>query len=295
MWKEPGTDTTTSAKFWRIAVEKCRLCHKHVAVHKLEEDVNSCSGASSTVVDLTEDKDKDSSASLSETEEHDLETIAEDCDTCPQATSPQAAQMLKAGPSTGCLYTPLSDILLDSYSEEDLEMLSSPVRPYSPAHDEDDVAEVLSNFRSENSTQESTTTVVVRRKRVLQSAITALGKTYFAWHNRPQVEFVGELAEDHGGPTREFFRLLMKEVQSSLGVFEGQEGNLYFTYDQSALEQGRYYTAGKLTAWSLLHGGPGLKALDPALFLLMCGQDTDLEHFRCELLPDREVQKNVLK
>lgn len=80
-----------------------------------------------------------------------------------------------------------------------------------------------------------------------------------------------------------------------MGVFEGQEGNLYFTYDQSALEQGRYYTAGKLTAWSLLHGGPGLKALVPALFLLMCGQDADLEHFRCELLPDREVQKNVLK
>lgn len=80
-----------------------------------------------------------------------------------------------------------------------------------------------------------------------------------------------------------------------MGVFEGQEGNLYFTYDQSALEQGRYYTAGKLTAWSLLRGGPGLKAIDPAWFLLMCGQDADLEHFRCELLTNREVQKNVLK
>lgn len=87
----------------------------------------------------------------------------------------------------------------------------------------------------------------------------------------------------------------MKEVQSSLGVFEGQEGNLFFTYDQSSLDQGRYYTAGKLTAWSLIHGGPGLKALDPNLYLLMCGQDADVENFQCEVLPDREVQENVLK
>lgn len=72
--------------------------------------------------------------------------------------------------------------------------------------DEDDPAKVLSNFRNENINHETTLTVVVRRKRVLQSAITALGKTCFAWHRRPQVEFVGELAEDHGGPTREFFR-----------------------------------------------------------------------------------------
>ncbi|XP_051976561.1 G2/M phase-specific E3 ubiquitin-protein ligase-like [Xyrauchen texanus] len=87
----------------------------------------------------------------------------------------------------------------------------------------------------------------------------------------------------------------MKEVRSSLGVFEGQEGNLFFTYDQSSLEQGRYYTAGKLTAWSLIHGGPGLKALDPALYLLMCGQDADVQNFQFEVLPDREVQENVQK
>lgn len=69
-----------------------------------------------------------------------------------------------------------------------------------------DPAKVLSNFRNENINHETTLTVVVKRKRVLQSPITALGKTCFAWHRRPQVEFVGELAEDHGGPTREFFR-----------------------------------------------------------------------------------------
>lgn len=71
---------------------------------------------------------------------------------------------------------------------------------------DDDHVKILSNFRKENICEEATLTVVVRRKRVLQSAINALSKSYFAWYKRPQVEFVGELAEDHGGPTREFFR-----------------------------------------------------------------------------------------
>ncbi|KAL0161033.1 hypothetical protein M9458_044758, partial [Cirrhinus mrigala] len=29
--------------------------------------------------------------------------------------------------------------------------------------------------------------------------------SYFAWHRTPRIEFVGESAEDHGGPQREFF------------------------------------------------------------------------------------------
>ncbi|KAL7851412.1 hypothetical protein AOLI_G00217680 [Acnodon oligacanthus] len=38
---------------------------------------------------------------------------------------------------------------------------------------------------------------------------------------------------DYGRPTREFFRLLMKDGQSTLGIFEGQP--FFSSYDQAAL------------------------------------------------------------
>ncbi|MEQ2168770.1 hypothetical protein GOODEAATRI_018174 [Goodea atripinnis] len=79
------------------------------------------------------------------------------------------------------------------------------------------------------------------------------------------------MAEDLGGPTREFMRLLMKEVQG-MGVFEGPQHNLLFAYNQAAFDQKRFYTTGKLAAWSIVHGGPGLRCLDPILYKLMCGQ-----------------------
>lgn len=86
----------------------------------------------------------------------------------------------------------------------------------------------------------------------------------------------------------------MIEVQSSMGIFEGKPGRPFFAYDQTALDEGKFYTAGKLTAWSLLHGGPGLKALDPSLFRLMCGQVSDLEHFERNLA-DSDVQEKLKK
>lgn len=86
----------------------------------------------------------------------------------------------------------------------------------------------------------------------------------------------------------------MKEV-GAFGVFKGQEGNLFFTYNQSALDKNYYYAAGKLTAWSLVHDGPGLRSLHPALFKMMCGLDADLQNFQCEVLPDRDVLEKFLK
>nr|XP_055028865.1 G2/M phase-specific E3 ubiquitin-protein ligase-like [Misgurnus anguillicaudatus] len=52
----------------------------------------------------------------------------------------------------------------------------------------------------------------------------------------------------------------------------------------------RYYTAGKLISWSLMHGGPGVKALDTTLFKLMCGQKVTTEDFDWHDLPDSETQ-----
>lgn len=85
----------------------------------------------------------------------------------------------------------------------------------------------------------------------------------------------------------------MADIQLSFGVFEGQQGNLFFTYDQHAYCQNKYYTVGKLVAWSIMHNGPGLRCLNSELFKLMCGQIPDLSKFDTEAIPDPEVQDKL--
>ncbi|MCI4381193.1 hypothetical protein PGIGA_G00248760 [Pangasianodon gigas] len=137
--------------------------------------------------------------------------------------------------------------------------------------------------------------VIVWRKRLLKSALDALSNRNFSWTEKPHIEFAGEEAFDNGGPRREFFRLLMIEVQSSLGIFEGNPKHLFFTYDQIALQQRKYEQAGKLVAWSIAHGGPGPKALDTHLYQLMCGVEMELTDFDWCLIPDADVQRKAQK
>lgn len=87
----------------------------------------------------------------------------------------------------------------------------------------------------------------------------------------------------------------MADIQHSLGTFEGKPGNLFLTYDQQAFNQNKYYTAGKLVTWSIMHNGPGLRCLNSELFQLMCGHTPDLSEFNTELIPEPEVQEKLSK
>ena len=72
--------------------------------------------------------------------------------------------------------------------------------------------------------------------------------------------------------------LLMVAVQSTYGVFEGRPGNVIFSYNQQALPVKKYYTAGKLVAWSIMHNGPGPKCLNTELYELMCGHKGNVKN-----------------
>lgn len=85
----------------------------------------------------------------------------------------------------------------------------------------------------------------------------------------------------------------MIEVQTSLGIFEGKAGQIFLSYDQTALDHQKYFRGGNLIAWSIAHGGPCIKALDPCFFQLMCGQEPPLEQFDWHVLPDPDVQSKV--
>ncbi|CAL8282068.1 unnamed protein product [Merluccius merluccius] len=87
---------------------------------------------------------------------------------------------------------------------------------------------------------------------------------------------------------RELNRLLMMAIQGTLGVFEGRSNELFFSYDLRALEQQEYFKAGKLTAWSVAHGGPGPRSISRAVYLLMCGQSAPLSDLDIGVLLDEE-------
>ncbi len=69
-----------------------------------------------------------------------------------------------------------------------------------------ELSAILKEFHEDNLDFCSNITVIARRKNILKSACVALSRGYFEWHKTPNIEFVGEMGEDYGGPRREFFR-----------------------------------------------------------------------------------------
>ena len=81
-----------------------------------------------------------------------------------------------------------------------------------------------------------------------------------------KVHFIGEEAEDEGGPLREFLRLAVGELCEHSGVLQGPDSRKTFSNNPLLLEQGAYYCAGIITGISLQQGGPGLNCLSHAVY-----------------------------
>ncbi|XP_038560055.1 G2/M phase-specific E3 ubiquitin-protein ligase-like [Micropterus salmoides] len=190
--------------------------------------------------------------------------------------------------------TPVNDLVIaDPEEAEEDDIIAVPFESDSPPSEDVDLAIILRTFQEDHLSHSLVSTICVRRRKLLESAVKAISRNAFCWTHSPLIEFVGEDADDMGGPQREFFRLLMIEVQTSLGIFEGKAGQLFLSYDQAALDQRKYFRGGNLIAWSIAHGGPCIRALDPSLFQLMCGQEPPLEQFDWRVLPDPDVQSKV--
>ena len=67
------------------------------------------------------------------------------------------------------------------------------------------------------------------------------------------------------------FRLLMQEITDQ--IFMGCEGGRFFSHNLDFINKGSYEIAGKLVAFSLLHGGPGVPVMHPLAFHLMVHGD----------------------
>ncbi|XDV24099.1 hypothetical protein PO909_028364, partial [Leuciscus waleckii] len=118
----------------------------------------------------------------------------------------------------------------------------------------------------------------VSRDNILQGSLHAFKRRRFNPEARLDVIFVdsdgvGEGAIDDGGPTREYLRLLMREIQISK-IFEGPEDNRLLALDTHALENGLYMTIAKMIAVCIVHGGVGPRFFSDRLFMQLCGTCT---------------------
>ncbi|KAK9519671.1 hypothetical protein VZT92_022383 [Zoarces viviparus] len=152
-----------------------------------------------------------------------------------------------------------------------------------------DLDSILRLFRQENMDRDVESHIQVRRKDLLHSALKVVRRPDFCFKTTPIVSFRGEETDGHDGPLRDFFRLILLELQQS-SVFEGHPGRLFLTYNLEALEDRKYYEAGVLIGWSLTQGGPGPRCLHPALFQLVCGQNPSLEDFSWRDIVDAQAQ-----
>lgn len=80
-------------------------------------------------------------------------------------------------------------------------------------------------------------------------------------------------AVDLGGPTREFLTLVVERLANSQ-LFRGPKEALFLSCNAPCLANSEYLYAGKITALSLVHGGPGLCFLSPVQYdALIYGPD----------------------
>ncbi|XP_033756612.1 uncharacterized protein LOC117339234 isoform X2 [Pecten maximus] len=126
--------------------------------------------------------------------------------------------------------------------------------------------------------------IVIMRSDLLKSALRVMRRESFNFCEPFKVTYSGEDGDDLGGPRREFLRGLMAEICGK--IFQGQEGQKFFRHDLEKLSQGFYELAGKLVAFSLLHGGPGIPVLHPAVANVVLDGEVAMETETLPLLED---------
>ena len=79
------------------------------------------------------------------------------------------------------------------------------------------------------------------------------------------------------------------------GLFQEKPGQLYFACDLKAPGDHKYYTAGKLIAWSIIHNRPRFRGLNKVLYMLMYGQIPELTRFDCATFVDSKLDEKYAK
>jgi hypothetical protein len=135
--------------------------------------------------------------------------------------------------------------------------------------------------------------IAVRRRFIWSDTKRALRRSSFNPHIGLDIKFIGEDAQDEGGPLREFFRLLWVAISRDKCIFNGPEEAMSLAHNMVALSDGDYDLVGKVVSLALVYGGGGPHFFSEGLTSYMFNEPitTDFLHE----VPDCDVQANIRK
>ena len=159
---------------------------------------------------------------------------------------------------------------LEDAIDDDLELLKPALQSSQRTSLVEELAEAAQKSMSSKPVD-----LYIQRSRALKNVFEEL-KDNKLTSSKISVEFVGEPAADTGGPTRELFSIVFKQLIDSR-ITRGTFPIMSFMHDQSALIEGDYKSFGQLVALSLLNGASGPHFLLPSLAHFVLGSQDEQE------------------
>ena len=112
--------------------------------------------------------------------------------------------------------------------------------------------------------------ITVRRRYIWNDVQRCFRKAYTNPKLPIKVVFVGEAAEDQGGPRREFFRLSLAAATSDATLCSGQPHCRVPVHSASAILHKSFLHLGWLISMSIAQGGPGPSCFAPWVYSYLC-------------------------
>jgi hypothetical protein len=142
--------------------------------------------------------------------------------------------------------------------------------------------------------------LTISRASVFEDSISSFKQRDFDFTVPMKITFEGEPAVDGGGPVREFFTILMRELLSpslTVRLFEGNDSCFIPIHNTDALRSNLYKVAGKMVTASVCHGGPGLPVFPKAVYSYFKNPNSDdvIDEISKEDVVDMEVIEAVNK
>jgi hypothetical protein len=120
--------------------------------------------------------------------------------------------------------------------------------------------------------------LTVCRDSIFEDSIAFFKQRKFDFTVPIKITFAGEPAIDGGGPVREFFTILTRELlssSSSIRLFEGRNSRFLPIHNTDAVRSNLFKVAGRIVAASVCHGGPGFPVFSRAIYSYFQNPNSD--------------------
>ena len=135
--------------------------------------------------------------------------------------------------------------------------------------------------------------IMIRRKHVWNDTKRAMRRPSFDPRIGLDVVFVGEEAQDAGGPLREYFRLLWKAIASDSCIFGGANEGRVLTHNMLSLQNGDYALVGRCIGLAIIYGGSGPHFFAEAVTSYIFNEPIDSS--KLDEIPDVDIRDKIGK